>query len=135
MTKVYFDENFPENLFLGLKHLNLSYHESKDFEFNYIPKEFYKSCPDEEWIPTVGENFGIVFTYDFNINKTRQLYQLSQETKTSFVFLRPTIKGAMNYWETIKILIKHWEEIIKQFKRLEKPFTLRITINKVEILR
>lgn len=38
--------------------------------------EFERGVPDEEWIPAVGKNDGIVITQDLNIHLTRHQREL-----------------------------------------------------------
>ena len=78
MTKIYIDENFSPYLAEGFdvfqKHLNSN--ERMQFEVLSIKKEFGKGAKDEDWIPKVGKEGGIVITQDLHIHTTRHQNEL-----------------------------------------------------------
>ncbi len=88
--KIYIDENFPIQLANGLHILEKPNNEN--VEVISIREEFGKGAKDEDWIPKVGRNCGIVITQDYNIHRTQHLYQLLKENGCRIFFFKPPSK-------------------------------------------
>lgn len=89
MIKIYIDENFSPYLAEGFnvfqKHLNSNEHTR--FEVLSIKKEFGKGAKDEDWIPKVGKESGIVITQDLHIHTTRHQNELYKNMVWASSFL------------------------------------------------
>ena len=134
MTKIYIDENFSPYLAEGFdvfqKHLNSN--ERMQFEVLSIKKEFGKGAKDEDWIPKVGKEGGIVITQDLHIHTTRHQNELYKKHGLGVFFFKPPSTG-YSFWEMVEKLVKYWPEIKKKAAET-KPFAYRITPKKIEKL-
>jgi len=70
--KFFFDENFAPPI---ARALNVLETHSDDEVLNIIDV-FDRGVADEEWIPFVGEEDGIIITQDYNIHRIRQQREL-----------------------------------------------------------
>ena len=68
MIRIYLDENLSEYLAEALNSLSRGYY--SDVEVHSTKKVFGKGVTDEELIPGIGHNSGILITRDFNIART-----------------------------------------------------------------
>jgi hypothetical protein len=134
MTKIYIDENFSPYLAEGFdffqKHLNSN--ERVQFEVLSIKKEFGKGAKDEDWIPEVGKQSGIIITQDLNIHTTRHQNELYKKHDLGVFFFKPPSTG-YTFWEMVEKLVKYWPEIKKKSSD-KRPFSYRITPKKIEKL-
>jgi len=125
MTNIYIDENFAQKLANGLdvfqQHLNLK--ERSKFKVISIKEHFGKGVKDEDWIPKIGKEKGIVITQDLRIHTTRHQYELYKKHALGVFFFKPPSKG-YSFWEMVEQLIKRWPEIKKK-TRNQRPFAFR----------
>ncbi len=71
---IYIDENLPSKLAKGINILEQPNREGVNV---YSIKEtFGQGSLDEDWIPEVGKEKGIVITQDYNIHRTRSQNEL-----------------------------------------------------------
>lgn len=50
-------------------------------------------------------------------------------------YFRPPSKTGFSYWDMLKLMAKHWEEIIKIATRQERPFGYKVSSRgKLEIM-
>jgi len=71
MTKLYIDENISYHIANGLDKLEKG--NGNDIEVLTIKDEFGRGANDEDWIPLVGKQSGVVITQDFNIYRKKNL--------------------------------------------------------------
>lgn len=124
MIKVYIDENISPYLAEGLYILEKPV--GDDFEVLSIAKIFGQGAKDEDWIPKVGAENGIVITQDLNIHRVRRQRELYQHHNVGIFFLSPPKKNGIRYWDMVLLLINRWQEI-KQKATTERPFAFRST--------
>jgi len=126
---IYIDENFPYKLAQGLNILQqlVSNKHQEPISVLSIKMAFGKGTLDEVWIPQVGKEKGCVFTQDFSIQRTRQLKALCDQYKLGMFYFRPPTKSGFQNWELVKLIIKHWEVIIKLACETKRPFAFRIS--------
>jgi len=130
--KIYIDENMPSQLAYGLHTLQQPQN-AKDgmiIEVLSIKDVFGKGALDEEWIPEVGKENGIVITQDFRIQSQRHQRELYIESGVGILFLNPPSKGGFSYWDMVKKVINEWEDIKKIVKKNNTPFAFRATSKK-----
>lgn len=126
--KIYIDENLPHQLAEGISVLEKPLGE--DVEVLSIKKVFGQGSKDEEWIPIVGKEGGIVITQDFNIHTTRHQKELYMEYGVGIFFFKPPSKKPFKYWEMVEQIIKRWDRLKKIAKKTKKPFAFRCTSRK-----
>lgn len=114
----YFDENIAPRIARALAVLT----EAEPIEIYSIIDVFGRGAKDEEWIPKVGENDGIVITQDLNIHRTRHQRDLYKEHGLGVVFFKPPKKTGYLYWEMLSHILTSWPDIVKTVERAEKPF-------------
>jgi len=123
MTDIYLDENLSEYVADALNSLNKGYF--RDVNVYSTKVKFGKGVPDEEIIPAIGKAKGILITKDTNVYRTRLQYQLCETYKLGVFFVKPS-KGLDKHWEIVKMLIEHWEEIIRVIQKERLPFGYEI---------
>lgn len=134
MTKIYIDENFSYHLATGFdifqQHLNLK--AKIQIKVLTIKGAFGKGAKDEDWIPLVGKEKGIVITQDLRIQTTRHQNELYKQHGLGVFFFKSPSDG-YSFWEMVEQLVKRWPEIKKKAGD-NRPFAYRITPNKIERL-
>jgi len=118
--KFYFDENITPQIARALAILQEPRPEK--IEVFTIKDVFGKGTADEEWIPIVAAEDGIVITQDFNIQRTRHQRELYRKHGLGVVFFKPPSKTGFDYWTMINKVIEAWPKIKKVAKRERKPF-------------
>lgn len=117
----FFDENITPQIARALAILQEPLQHEQIKVFN-IRDEFGRGATDEEWIPEVGKQEGVVITQDLNIHRTRQQRELYRQFKIGVVFFKPPKKTGYGYWTMIEKIIEAWPDIKKIAKRKKKPF-------------
>jgi hypothetical protein len=125
--KFYFDENITPNIAKALAILQNPRIDEKIKVF-IIRDEFGKGTPDEEWIPKVANEGGIVITQDLNIHRVRQQRELYKQHDLGVVFFKPPKKG-YKYWDLVEFYIRRWKVVKDEVKKLKKPFALIVKPN------
>ncbi|SDG82374.1 hypothetical protein SAMN04488062_102272 [Flavobacterium omnivorum] len=135
MTNIYIDENFSHHLASGLdlfqQHLNSN--EKINIQVLSIKKVFGRGAKDEDWIPLVGKEKGIVITQDLRIHTTRHQNELYKKHGLAVFFFKPPSNG-YTFWEMVEQLVKRWPEIKKKASD-ERPFAYRISPKNMERLK
>ena len=130
--KIYIDENMPSQLAHALNALQqpLNTKENIQIEVLSIKEVFGQGALDEEWIPIIGAENGIVITQDFRIQSQRHQRELYMGSGVGILFLNPPSKGGFGYWDMVKKLIHEWDDIKKIIKRNNPPFAFRASSRK-----
>ncbi len=118
---IFLDENIPKQIAHALAILE------KKYKVSSIPDYFGSGIADEDWIPQLKDLKGVIITQDINIKRTKHQWSLFQNNELIAFFLHPPSKSGFSYWEFVRIIVKHWEEIIKKAERAERPFSFKIT--------
>lgn len=130
--KIFIDENFPPQLAEGLNILQNPQNTKDNLEIEIvsIKKEFGSGVKDEDWIPLVGKQNGIVITQDYRIQTTRHQRNLYKEHGVGVLFFHPPSKTGFSYWEMVKQLVERWEKIKSIAKKHNAPFAFRCSARK-----
>lgn len=130
--KIYIDENLPKQLAVGLNELQqpMNARDGMAIEVLSIKEVYGQGAKDEEWIPKVGKESGIVITQDYRIQTQRHQKELYINSEVGILFLNPPSKGGFSYWEMVKQLVNRWEEIKTIVKKNQPPFAFRCTPKK-----
>ncbi|HPI30060.1 MAG TPA: hypothetical protein PLB59_10565 [Bacteroidales bacterium] len=125
--KIYIDENMPSQLAKGLHELQQPQNKRDELEIQVLSiKEIYgQGEQDEDWIPKVGKENGIVITQDYRIQTQRHQKELYIENGIGILFFNPPSNGGFSYWEMVKQLVNHWEEIKQIIRKNKVPFAFR----------
>lgn len=123
--KFYVDENITPNIARALAILQ-NPRANENIKVFTIRDEFGKGTPDEEWIPKVAAEDGIVITQDLNIHRVRQQRRLYKQHGLGVVFFKPPKKG-YKYWDLVEFYIRRWKVVKEEVKKLNKPFALVVT--------
>jgi hypothetical protein len=126
---IYIDENMPPALAKGLhvlqKPLNVKLREAIDVRS--LTDDFGRGVKDEEWIPLAGEKEACIITQDFNIQKNRIQQALFHEYELGIFFFRAPSKSGFSYWEMVKLVTKHWENMTRIALTEKRPFSYRVS--------
>lgn len=130
--KIYIDENMPSQLAKGLNELQKpqNFKDGIDIEVLSIKDVFGQGAQDEDWIPKLGLEKGIVITQDFNIQQTRHQRQLYIDSGIGIFFLKTPSKNGFQYWDFVKKMVGEWDTIKKIIKKEKVPFAYRGSSNK-----
>ncbi len=122
--KIYIDENLPPKLAEALNLLQdtLNKTNSTELEVVSIGSEFGRGAKDEDWIPKINGHF--VITKDKNINRYKHQREIYRNNNVGILFMSVNSYG---YWDCVKFLIKHWEDILKILKKNKAPFSYKAT--------
>lgn len=120
MTKIYIDENLSPYIARGLDILEGPTRQG--FEVISIADAFGRGAKDEEWIPIVGSQNGIVITQDYNIHRNKAQRVLFEKHGVGMFFFRPP-KG-YTYWEYVEQIVKRWQDIKKKSQNA-RPFAFK----------
>lgn len=132
--KIYFDENFPYQI---ARALNILQEPSQEVvTVLNVSEEFGRGAQDEDWIPKVGKENGIIITQDLNIHHTRQQRELYRKHNLGVVFLKPPSKSGYLYWQMVNKILLSWAAIKNLAMKNERPFAfvLRSRSSKLEEL-
>lgn len=110
MTKIYLDENLSPYVAQAMGLLCKGYFTDVDV-FSTVD-QFGKGKPDEEIIPGVGAQQGVLITKDLGIQRSRLQFELCKVHSIGMFFLKFP-KGHAKHWDIVKTLIVQWEEIIR----------------------
>ena len=128
---IYVDENMAPVLAKGFNilqtPLNLQLKISDPIEIKSIKEVFGEGALDEDWIPLAGKQGACVLTQDYNINRIKHQRDLCEKNGLGMFYCRPPSKSGFSYWGMVKLLVRHWEEIIKTASRKPRPFSYKIT--------
>ncbi|MBK5214960.1 MAG: hypothetical protein JJE55_15035 [Flavobacteriaceae bacterium] len=127
--KIYIDENLPSSLAKGLHELQQpqNIRDGIEIEVLSIKEVFGQGDPDEDWIPKVGAEKGIVITQDFRIQTQKHQRELYIDNGVGILFLNPPSASGFAYWDMVKKLISEWEDIKKIIRKNKTPFAFRAT--------
>ncbi len=128
---IYIDENIAPLLAKGFNllqaPLNFQMGLKDPIEIKSIKAVFGEGTPDEEWIPIAGKERACILTQDYNIQRIRHQRDLCEKHDLGMFYLRLPSKAGFTYWEMVKLLVRHWEEIIKTVSKKSRPFSHKIT--------
>jgi len=128
---IYIDENISPYLAKGFRILQqpLNLKLKEEIDIRSIKEEFGQGAQDEQWIPIIGEKGACIITQDYNIKRTRHQHKLCNEYNLGVFYIRSSSKTGMKYWEMVKLMAKHWENINKIAISRKRPFAFRVTSN------
>lgn len=126
---IYIDENLAPLLSEGFNLLQkpLNFGLKEVIKVKSIKKEFGEGVLDEDWIPKLQKGKDCVITQDYNINRIREQRQLCEQYEIGMFYFRPPSKNGFTYWSMLKMLVKHWPEIIKKTDKEKRPFAYKVT--------
>lgn len=123
MKTIYFDENLSHywaQAFDLLSRVHFA-----EISVKHTSERFGTGAADEEIIPAIGKEGGILVTKDLRIERTRLQNQLCEEYKLGAFFLKMP-KGQDTSWEIIKVLTTNWEYIVDKIQKEKYPFAFRL---------
>jgi predicted nuclease of predicted toxin-antitoxin system len=122
---IYIDENLPPQLAEGLSILEKPNNDGVNVIS--IKKHFGEGTRDEDWIPLVGREGGIIITQDYNLHKNRHQRELYMQHGVSVFFITSTTKNGLSYWQMVELIISRWKEIKTLSRKTRKPFACKWT--------
>ena len=122
--RIFFDENLPEDVAEALNLLCKSRY--PDIEIISTKKAFGCGISDEDLIPLIANEKGILVSFDKGFTRKAVNYTQCTEQKVSIISVQLP-KGLNCYWEIVKTLIKYWEKIMQEINSLTPPYCLKVT--------
>jgi len=92
-------------------------------------EHFGKGTADEEFIPKIAQQHGILITLDYHIHRIEKQAALCRENKIGVFFFRPPKKQPLMYWDIIRWCVNQWGNIISLGKTAQRPFSYEIRLN------
>jgi hypothetical protein len=125
--KIFIDENLPRQLAIGLNILIQPQNKKDGIEIEILSiKDVYgEGERDEDWIPKVGQQNGIVITQDFRIQTQKHQQELYKNNGVGILFFNPPSKGVFAYWDMVNQLVTRWDEIKQIVRKNKAPFAYR----------
>ena len=120
---IYLDENLSQYVADALNSLNKGYF--PDVNVASTKTRFGIGTPDETIIPELGKEGAVLITKDTNIKRRKAQYELCTQYKLGIFFIKMP-KGGDRHWEIVKLLVNHWEDIIKKTNNSEFPFAYEL---------
>lgn len=96
-------------------------------EVKSIKDDFGEGAKDVDWIPIAGRNKSCVLTQDFNIYRIEHQRELCEKYGLGMFYFRPPSKNGFQYWDMLKLMVKHWPTITKISIREAKPFAYKVS--------
>src|SRR4030067_2179966 len=127
--KIVFDENFSIYLARGISDLQCGIN-GEYIEVSHVVDKFGKGKKDEEWIPEVAKEKGIIITQDTKIARMRSLWEMCKSSDLGIFFIK--IPRSYKYWDLVQLIIKKWSSIKDRIKVNRKPFAYTVTPNRVK---
>jgi hypothetical protein len=69
----------------------------------------------------------MIITQDYNIQRKKIQRTLVEKYGLGMFYIRPPSKKGFQYWELVKLIVKHWEQIIQITLNEDRPFSYKIT--------
>lgn len=126
---IYIDENIPHQLAQAFDLLQkaMNIRNGTDINVRSIAEDFGRGAKDEDWIPLAGKEGACVITQDYNINRIRHQKALCEQFELGMIYFRPPSKNGFSYWDFVKMMTKHWEEIVRAADKKPRPFSFKVT--------
>ena len=122
--RVYFDENFSPSLIKGFQ----CFQEGRPADgvtVLSVRQEFGIGSPDEEWIPQVASNQGVIITQDQNIHRIRSQAELCRRLSIGIFIFKPPRRG-WSYWAIAQRVLRWWVPMIEFSRAERRPFAVVI---------
>ncbi|MGV9013437.1 MAG: hypothetical protein ACOH13_12660 [Flavobacteriales bacterium] len=117
---IYLDENLSEYVAQGLQLLSQAHYRDIEVLSTKQDKDLGPGVKDPDLIPIVAKKHGVLITKDIRM-RTPMLFSLCQQNKLGIFFLKmPSGKEA--HWDIVRVLVEHWEEIVKHTRKEKRPF-------------
>lgn len=128
---IYIDENMPPVFARGFhilqEPLAAKLEVREKVEVKSIKLEFGEGVEDEEWIPRLKGRQACVISQDYSIQRIRHQRELCEEFGLGMLYFRPPSRNGFSYWDMVKLMVKHWPEILKKADHEPRPFAFKIT--------
>ena len=125
--KIFLDENIPAQIARALNIIQeaLNKKEGTTIEVISLIDKFGRGAKDEDWLPKISGS--IIVTQDYRIQTTRHQRDLYEKHGVGMILISAG-KTGMTFWEFTKLLIKHWDEILKLTRKPKFPFAEHLAI-------
>jgi hypothetical protein len=124
---IYVDENMSPYLARGFDILQRpeSTKLRDPIEVKSIKDVFGEGALDEDWIPLAGEQNSCIITQDYSIQRITHQRELCEQYGLGMFYFKPPSKNGFLYWDMLKMLVKHWPDIIKISQKKKRPFAYK----------
>lgn len=129
--KIFFDENLSKYLASGMSELQSGIG-GEHIDVLHIGETFGIGAKDDEWIPKVAKEHGIVITQDLRMARTRTLAEMCKKYKVGIFFVKPP--KTYRYWDFVELIVYKWTPIKEKIRLTDRPFAYCLTPRKLERL-
>lgn len=134
MIKVYFDENMPPHVAKGFQIIQKPEalkNKSLLIEVKHFNDTDFKGASDKEWITKLKNTNSFVITKDIKISNRQDEFKTYLDAGLGIFVLRgKTRKENISVWQTLIILSKHWEAMVKLMQEEKRPFMYLVSANR-----
>jgi len=134
MIKVYFDENMPPHVAKGFQIIQKPEalkNKSPLIEVKHFNDTDFKGASDKEWIAKLKNTNSFVITKDIKISSRHDEFKAYLDAGLGIFVLRgKTRKENISVWQTLIILSKHWEAMVKLMQEEKRPFMYLVSANR-----
>lgn len=129
MRKVYLDENLSHFIAEALNLVNKAYYDN--ILILSTKKEIKEGIKDEELIPIIGKQNGVLITKDINIKRKKHQFKLCADHNVSVVFLKFESDHCRNM-DIFEVLVKNWVKIMDAVSKEKSTFILEVTSRSIK---
>ncbi len=122
-TPVLIDENLSRFLADGLE--QLQYPLGNSVKIVSMEAKYGRGAKDVEWIENLGKEKGVFITKDIRITTRRHELEALKRSGLGAFFL--VVPKHYRYWQTVKLIVQRWEEIVAIIDGDKRPFAYEIT--------
>lgn len=124
---ILFDENIPSKIAEGINIID-SANKDTILKCTYThPYLLNKGGElDDNWIEYAGKNRAIIFSFDRDFRQIKSKGKLYVEHNVGVFFFKYK-KGDPIYWQTVKLIINHLNEIKSTIVNVPSPFVFEIS--------
>jgi hypothetical protein len=72
-----------------------------------------------------GAQNACIITQDYNIQRITHQRELCEQYGLGMFYFRPPSKNGFRYWDMLKMMVKHWPDIIKIAQKKKRPFAYK----------
>ena len=131
MITVYFDHNMPPHIAKGFNIIQKPEGIKKSFppiEIKHFNDAFGPGVDDIDWLNNLKGTQSFIITKDINISRRKNEFEAYKKSGLGLFILRGnTKKENISVWQTLFILSKYWETMVKIMLNEKVPFLYQIT--------
>jgi hypothetical protein len=130
-VKLFFDENFSQYLARGLAVIQNG-RPNEGYEVTCVQDTIGRGARDEDVIPFIARESGILITKDFSIYRTRVQWELCRNCSIGVFFFRTSKGSNPGYWGLVQYVMNSWSVLKDKVSAEAVPFGYRFTPRRIQ---